>query len=236
MFGESNLIKIAENSTERYEIARMQEELELEIANIRINKAKEGKEMKREYLLELKEKGVEIDKTDAPTKIEYQGNFFEIDENYKVTLLNNKVSDDEEETPSSDKLEYGKQIISCKASPHYGNSIPENMFDGDTNTDYGVGGYSAQIELKFDKEYIIPSVKLIQLCSPSTSCEIEVFGYTTKECTNKVKVGEKNISVMQALVDTTNLVEIVKQEYYGLVINVSTPRAWTCIKEMEIKI
>ena len=136
MFGESNLIKIAENSTERYEIARMQEELELEIANIRINKAKEGEEMKREYLLELKEKGVEIDKTDAPTKIEYQGNFFEIDENYKVTLLNNKVSDDEEETPPSGKLEYGKQIISCKTSGYYANFVQENMFDSNYDTYY----------------------------------------------------------------------------------------------------
>ena len=234
MFGENNLIKTAENSTERYEIARMQEELELEIANIRINKAKEGKEMKREYLLELKEKGVEIDKTDEPTKIEYQGNFFEIDENYKVTPINNKVSDDEEETPPNGKLEYGKQIISCKTSGYYANNIPENMFDGNSETYYQYPAYSAQIELKFDKAYMLSHIEYIQSVGPSSPATTIIYGYTNKECTNKVKIGEKSNEMQQGVNYTISL-DFTKEEYYGLVINMSTPRSWSGIYELEIR-
>lgn len=65
----------------------IKEELELEIANIKIGKIEEGKEFKREDLIGLANIGASMENYDIPAEGEYKDYFFEIDENYKVTVL-----------------------------------------------------------------------------------------------------------------------------------------------------
>lgn len=65
----------------------LKEELELEITNIKTEKIKEGKELKREDLIELSRIGATIESYGVPAEGVYKDYFFEVDENYKVTIM-----------------------------------------------------------------------------------------------------------------------------------------------------
>lgn len=66
----------------------LKEELELEITNIEMEKIEEGKELKREDLIELSRIGAMMESYAIPAEGEYKDYSFEVDENYKVTIKN----------------------------------------------------------------------------------------------------------------------------------------------------
>ena len=80
----SGLFQKAEEATKKYEEKQLEEELKLEIMNIRLDKISQGKEITREDLLELENIGVIIETTEImteiPTEIEYKDYEIEIDE------------------------------------------------------------------------------------------------------------------------------------------------------------
>lgn len=90
----SGLFQKAEEATKKYEEKQLEEELKLEIMNIRLDKISQGKEITREDLLELENIGVIIETTEImteiPTEIEYKDYEFEIDEDYNVITIGKK--------------------------------------------------------------------------------------------------------------------------------------------------
>lgn len=98
----------------------IKEELEAEITNIKIKKIEEGKQFKREDLSELINIGVIMESYAIPSEGEYKDYFFEIDENYIVTVINKQKG----EKPTIDGnvistgfiLEGGKVEIKVTAS------------------------------------------------------------------------------------------------------------------------
>ena len=87
VFGENSIINKAKKSEEMYNIAKIKEELDIEIANIF---SKKLENIKREDLLELENIGATLNNLDIPTRGTYKGYFFEIDENYEVTIFDSE--------------------------------------------------------------------------------------------------------------------------------------------------
>lgn len=83
----SGIIKKAQDAVKKWEIASLEEELELAIVDIQLEK---GNDFKREDLKELDKIGAPVDDPEAiPTEGEYKDHYFEVDEDYNVTMYEN---------------------------------------------------------------------------------------------------------------------------------------------------
>ena len=90
--GENGLFARAKQAAEESTKAQLKEELELAILDIKTEKIAQGKDIVREDLFELSKIGATIENTEIPTEGEYKNYYFEIDENYVVTIIGkNKV-------------------------------------------------------------------------------------------------------------------------------------------------
>ena len=87
ILGENGLFSLTKNTGEDYIKAGLKEELEAEILNIQGRKIAEGKELKREDLVELENINAIMDSYGIPAEGEYKNYFFEVDEKYSVTIL-----------------------------------------------------------------------------------------------------------------------------------------------------
>ncbi len=87
LLGNNGIITKAKDATQQYEMSQLKEELELEIINIQTRKLEQGKEFVREDLQELANIGAIVESTGIPAEGEYKDYFFEIDENYIVTII-----------------------------------------------------------------------------------------------------------------------------------------------------
>lgn len=87
LLGENGIITKAKEASRVHQYAQLKEELELEIVNLKIQKTTEGKEFKREDLAELANIGATMESFGIPAEGEYKDYFFEVDENYRVTIV-----------------------------------------------------------------------------------------------------------------------------------------------------
>lgn len=85
--GENGLFNTTKNATTQYEKSALKEELEIAIANIQSEKYAKGEEISRENLYELSNIGATVETVEIPAEGEYKNYYFEIDENYHVTIL-----------------------------------------------------------------------------------------------------------------------------------------------------
>lgn len=85
--GQRGILKMAESTRNEQQYAQLKEELEMEIINIKARKIAEGKKMTKENLYELIAIGVQINSMENLVEGEYKNYFFEIDENYVVTII-----------------------------------------------------------------------------------------------------------------------------------------------------
>lgn len=87
LIGDNGILSNARKAKEEARKAELKEELEVEITNIQANKKLQGKNMEREDLKELSQIGALVETTGIPAEGEYKEYFFEVDENYKVKIL-----------------------------------------------------------------------------------------------------------------------------------------------------
>lgn len=85
--GENGIFNKTKQATEEYKKEGIKEELEVAIVDIQAKKLQEGKEFKREDLQELENIGATIESVVIPAEGEYKDYYFEIDENYVVTII-----------------------------------------------------------------------------------------------------------------------------------------------------
>ncbi len=85
--GENGILTKAMEAGTKQEYAQLKEELELEILNIQTNKISNGEDFTREDLQDLSNIGAEMENYGIPAEGEYKDHYFEIDENYRVTII-----------------------------------------------------------------------------------------------------------------------------------------------------
>ena len=85
--GENGIIRHAQNSGIEYEKAQLKEELELAILDIKTEKLERGQDITRDDLAKLASIGATMESLATPAEGEYKDYYFEIDENYNVTII-----------------------------------------------------------------------------------------------------------------------------------------------------
>lgn len=83
----NGIVKKSQEASLDYEKAKLKEELEIAILNIKMEKTSKNTEMTRQDLMELDKIGAIIESIEIPAEGEYKDYFFEIDENYEVTII-----------------------------------------------------------------------------------------------------------------------------------------------------